>query len=341
MSIPERWSRVIFNPTQIIFTRFQAMCAVLGTVALLFLTIASAGAGQNYAGPNLVFDSGTSNVLYSQKAGDRWYPASLTKMMTAYVVFKAIKAGKVSLKTRLKVSRKASRQPPSKIGLRAGRHISVNKALEAMIVRSGNDVAMVLAEGIGRTEAKFVKRMNATAKKLGMNATTYANPHGLYNKRQVTTARDMGILAQALIKDFPQYRRYFKMQKVTVGKKTMKARNKLLKSMAGADGMKTGFLCVSGYNIVVTATRDGRRLVAVVMGSKSAKMRDARATQLLDRAFSAQSGTNRDAAKLVRLANGAKANKPTNMRSVVCKRAKKKRRARKKSKKHKHKAKGS
>ncbi len=332
---------MIFNPTQLVFARYRALCAALGTMALMVLTIASAGADQNYAGPNLVFDSGSGNVLYSQKAGERWYPASLTKMMTAYVVFKAIKAGKISLKTRLKVSRKASRQPPSKIGLRAGTRISVNKALEAMIVRSGNDVAMVLAEGIGRTEARFVKRMNATAKKLGMNATTFANPHGLNNKRQITTARDIGILAQALIKEFPQYRRYFRMQKVTVGKKTLKTRNKLLKSMAGADGMKTGFLCVSGYNIVVTATRGDRRLVAVVMGSNSAKMRDARAAQLLDRAFSAPSGSNPDAAKLVRLANSASANKPTNMRSVVCKPAKKKRRAKKRSKKHKHKARGS
>jgi len=128
---------------------------------------------------------------------------------------------------------------------------------------------------------------------------------------------------------------------VTVGKRTLKTRNRLLKSIAGADGMKTGFLCVSGYNIVVSATRGGRRLVAVVMGSNSAKIRDARAALLLDRAFSAQPGSNRDAAKLVRLANGASANKPTNMRSVVCKPAKKKRRAKKRKKKHKHKAKGS
>ena len=280
-------------------------------------------------------------MLYSQKAGERWYPASLTKMMTAYVVFKAIKAGKISLKTRLKVSRKASRQPPSKIGLRAGTRISVNKALEALIVRSGNDVAMVLAEGVGRTEANFVKKMNATAKRLGMNATTYANPHGLNNKRQISTARDIGILAQALIKEFPQYRHYFKMQRVTVGKKTLKARNKLLKTLKGADGMKTGFVCVSGYNIVVSATRGNRQLVAVVMGSESAKMRDARAALLLERAFSNPSAADSDANKLTKLANGSTAKKPTSMRSVVCKPAKKKRRAKKRNKKHKHKARGS
>jgi len=319
------------------------MRTVLCTIALLFLTVTGASAGKDFAGPNLVFDAGSGSVLYSQKAGDRWYPASLTKMMTAYVVFKAIKAGKIFLKTRLKVSRKASRQPPSKIGLRTGTRISVNKALEALIVRSGNDVALVLAEGIGKTEARFVKRMNTAAKRLGMNATIFTNPHGLNNKRQVTTARDIGILAQALIKEFPQYKRYFKLQKVTVGKKTLSARNKLLKSMAGTDGMKTGFLCVSGFNIVVSVTRGDRQLVAVVMGSNSAKTRDARVAQLLERAFSNQSTSDTGANKLAKLSNGAVTKKPTNMRPVVCKPAKKKRRAKKKrkKKKHIHKARGS
>jgi len=334
----------IFISAQKFVTRPRRWCIILCATVILFLRVAGASADVDYAGPNLVFDPATGDVLYSARAGDKWYPASLTKMMTAYLVFKALKSRRISLKTRLKVSKKASRQPPSKIGLKAGSHISVNKALEALIVRSGNDIAMVLAEGVGKTEANFVRKMNATAKKLGMNATTYGNPHGLTNKKQITTARDMGILAQALIVKFPQYRRYFKMQTVTVGKKTMKARNKLLKTLNGADGMKTGFICTSGFNIVVSATRGGRRLVAVVMGSKSAKFRDARAAQLLDWAFTYQNftGNTTGATKLAKLSNGPLKSKPTNMRSVVCK--KKKRRAvkrRKKNNHNKHKARGS
>ena len=304
---------------------------ILCALAVLFIRITAA-----YAGPNLVFDPLTGDVLYSERAGEKWYPASLTKMMTAYLVFKAIKSGKVSLKTRLTVSRKASRQPPSKIGLRAGSRITVGKALEAMIVRSGNDVAMVLAEGIGKSEAKFVRKMNAAAKALGMTATSYGNPHGLKNKRQITTARDLGILARVLITKFPQYRRYFKEKQVTVGKKTFQSRNHLLGRVGGADGMKTGFICASGFNIVASATRGGRQLVAVVMGSKSSKVRDARAAQLLDWAFEdiAANANATGATKLAKLTNNT-VKKPANMRSVVCKSRprKKKHRTRKRRKK--------
>ena len=296
-----------------------------------------------YAGPNLVFDPLTGDVLYSSHAGDKWYPASLTKMMTAYLTFQALETGKITLKTRLTVSRNATRQPPSKIGLPRGSKISVNKALEALIIRSANDIAVVLAEGVGKTEANFIKKMNAAAKQLGMDATTYGNPHGLPHKNQITTARDIGILAKTLILKFPQHRHYFKMQKVTVGKRTLASRNRLLKTMDGADGMKTGFICASGFNIVASATRGGRQLVAVVMGSKSSKVRNARAAQLLDWAFSYQPDDAFSATKLSKLSNGVLLNKPTNMRSVVCKPRpkKKKRRARKRRKKKKTAAKKS
>jgi len=331
-------SSVNYTPARKTLYRPRQLVIIVCAIILVFVRIAGASAGQNYTGPNLVFNPNTGDVLYSSRAGDKWYPASLTKMMTAYLVFKALKSGKITLKTRLKVSKKASRQPPSKIGLRPGSRISVNKALEALIVRSGNDIAMVLAEGIGKTEANFVKKMNAAAKKLGMNATTYGNPHGLKNKRQITTARDLGILARTLITEFPRYRRYFKMRTVKIGKKTLKSRNKLLKTMKGADGMKTGFICDSGFNIVASATRDGRRLVAVVMGSKSAKIRDARVAQLLDWAFTYQNfaGSKTGATKLARLSNN-QVKKPTSMRSIACKprpKRKKKRRVKKKHKKH-------
>lgn len=313
-------------------TKIRPVAILLCAVLMVFVRISGA-----YAGPNLVFDPRTGDVLYSANAGAKWYPASLTKMMTAYLVFKALESGQLTLKTKLKVSRNASRQPPSKIGLPPGTRISVNKALEALIIRSANDIAVVLAEGVGKTEANFIKQMNAAAKDLGMDATTYGNPHGLEHKNQITTARDIGILAQTLIVKFPQHRHYFKMQKVKVGKRTLASRNRLLKTMAGADGMKTGFICISGFNIVASATRGGRQLVAVVLGSKSSKIRNARAAQLLDWAFAYKPNNDNvfGATKLARLSNGVLLNKPTNMRSVVCKprHKKKKRRVRKKRKK--------
>lgn len=328
-------SRHIFTLPHIF--KFQHIGIVLCAVMMLFVRLGGA-----YAGPNLVFDPRTGDVLFSTHAGDKWYPASLTKMMTAYLVFEALETGKLTLKTRLIVSRSAARQPPSKIGLPRGTKISVGKALEALIIRSANDIAVVLAEGVGTSEANFVKMMNAAAIKLGMDATTYGNSHGLEHKNQVTTARDIGILAQQLIIRFPQYRHYFKMQQVTIGKKTLASRNRLLKTMAGADGMKTGFICASGFNIVASATRGGRQLVAIVMGSTSSRVRNARAVQLLDQAFAYKPDNDNvfGATKLNKLANVNLLNKPANMRSVVCKpRAKKKkRRARKKRKKSKRKA---
>jgi len=159
---------VISRPAWNSFSRQQPVSIILCAVVVLSIYITSA-----FAGPNLVFDPRTGDVLYSAKAGDKWYPASLTKMMTAYLTFQALKKGELSLKTRLKVSKNASRQPPSKIGLRPGTRISVNKALEALIIRSANDIAVVLAEGVGKTEANFIKMMNAAAKDLGMDADSF------------------------------------------------------------------------------------------------------------------------------------------------------------------------
>ncbi len=291
------------------------------------------------AGADLVFDAQTGDVLYSSNAGNKWYPASLTKMMTAYLVFRALDKGQVNLKTMLTVSRNASRQPPSKLGLKPGTKISVDKALEALIVRSANDIAVVLAEGVANSEAGFVKTMNKTAKSLGMDATRFANPHGLENKKQITTARDMGILARRIIQEFPQRKHYFKMQQISVGKRTLSTRNRLLKSMPGADGMKTGFICASGFNIVASATRGDRRLVAIVMGSLSAKVRNARVEQLLDWAFSYKPDGDDIFGKttLAKMSNGVLWNRPTDMRAEVCKKRPAKKRRGKKRRRHKKK----
>lgn len=317
-------------------------------MAILVLCLRVTGAA---AGPNLVFDVATGEVLYSLNAGDKWYPASLTKMMTAYLTFKALDKKLLTLDTKITVSKHATRQPPSKIGLPAGTKITVNKALEAVIIRSANDIAMVLAEGVSGNEKDFVKSMNDWAKALGMNATSFGNPHGLEHKDQITTARDMGILARRLILDFPQYQHYFKKQSVRFGKRNFASRNRLLKTMEGADGMKTGYICNSGFNIVSSATRGGRRIIAIVLGSTSGKKRNARAAQLIDWAFaqspssSAFSGDDAeveivDTVKLEKLSNGLLRSKPTSMRNIVCKpRAKKKRRASKKKRRSKKKKK--
>lgn len=305
-------------------------------MAMLVLCLHTAGAS---AGPNLVFDVKTGDVLYSRNAGDKWYPASLTKMMTAYLTFKAIDQKLLTLKTKLIVSKNASRQPPSKIGLPPGAKISVDKALEVLIVRSANDIAVVLAEGVSGTEKDFIKAMNDWAKSLGMTATSFGNPHGLEHKRQITSARDMGILARKIILEYPQYQHYFEGKSVKVGKRTLATRNKLLKTLEGADGMKTGFICNSGFNIVASATRNGRRLIAVVLGAKSTKVRNDRAAQLLDWAFAQPRPGILDnvgitsTITLAKLSNGLLLNKPKSMRNVVCKPRKK--RAKKKKKRSK------
>lgn len=237
------------------------------------------------AGPALLFDAKTGNILYQEDADRLWYPASLTKMMTAYVAFEEIKAGRLSLQDQLTSSRVSVRQAPSKIGLPLGRQMSLDLGLQALIVKSANDVAVMIAEKISGNVHNFAKRMNATAKKLGMTRTRYYNPNGLPDGRQVTTARDQGLLAMAIIKNFPEHADLFKQIYVHVGKRKLRSHNDLLRNYTGSDGMKTGFVCASGFNIVTSATRKKRRLVAVVLGGTSSATRRVRAHKLLNYGF--------------------------------------------------------
>ncbi len=269
------------------------------------------------AAPLLVFDAETGEVVHAEQPGAPWYPASLTKLMTAFLTFHAIRDGKLSLDTKIEVTRNAAAQPPSKIGLPVGSKISVDKALQAVIVRSANDLAVTLGEAVAGSEERFVKLMNAWARRLGMSGSYFANPHGLPDPRQVTTARDMGLLAQAIIDQFPEHARYFKMQSVKIGRRNFRARNSLLKHMEEADGMKTGFICASGYNLVASATRNGRRLVAVIMGSQSGWSRMKLAKDSLEGGF-AKNG--KDGKKVGQFSNGGFFQRtPKNMQPVVCK----------------------
>lgn len=259
------------------------------TLAAVLMAISLAGAGHAptpaAAGPALLFDAGNGQVLYAEDADNQWHPASLTKIMTAYVVFQALKSGKITLETKTVCSEGAHAQPPSKVGLPVGAEMTVDLALQALIVKSANDVAVMLAETVSGSEAAFVAEMNAAATRLGMSRTHFANPNGLPAPEQVTTARDLGKLSRAITREFPEYAHYWMAADVRIGKIKLRSHNALLKTFEGADGLKTGFICDSGYNVVASATRDGRRLMAVVLGEPTGHDRTVRAASLLEHGF--------------------------------------------------------
>lgn len=234
---------------------------------------------------HLVIDAGTGEVLAAQDPLALWHPASLTKMMTAYLAFEAIELGALSLDEMLPVSAHAAAQPPTRLGLDAGDRIAARDAIAAIIVRSANDAAVVLAEALAGSEPVFAERMTRKAAALGMTGTVFRNASGLPDPDQVTSARDMAVLARALIADFPQYYEFFAARSLGFRGRTLPTYNGLLVSYDGADGLKTGFTCASGYNVVISAERDGRRLIGVLLGSRSGAERSARMRGLLDAAF--------------------------------------------------------
>ena len=233
----------------------------------------------------LVVEADTGRVLQADNATMPWYPASVTKIMTAYVTLKAVKEGRLSLEQTLTVSPVAASQSPSKMGFKPGTQVTVENALAMMMVKSANDMAVVLAEGVGGSVDGFSAMMNQTAQRLGMTQTRYVNPNGLPADGQVTSARDLAILARAVIRDLPEYEYFMHIPAIRFGRRTTNNFNKLIGHYPGADGFKTGFICASGYNLVASATRNGKRLIAVVLGSSSGTARAVRAAQLLERGF--------------------------------------------------------
>ena len=238
-----------------------------------------------FAGPALLFDPANGKLLYAEDPDSQWYPASLTKIMTSYIAFQAIKDGKIKLDQKIPCSLVATLQPPSKVGLLVGAELTVEKALQAVIIKSANDVTVMLAEAISGNETAFVAQMNATAKKLGMTRTNFVNTNGLPDPGQVTTARDLAKLSRAVTTEFPQFASYWAMPDMRIGNRRLGTHNALLKTFPGADGLKTGFTCDSGFNIVASATRDGRKLMAVVLGETSGNERAVRAASLLEHGF--------------------------------------------------------
>jgi D-alanyl-D-alanine carboxypeptidase len=237
------------------------------------------------AGAALLFDAQDGHVLYAEDPDAPWYPASLTKMMTAYLAFEAMRDRRVTKETRIFISPNAHKQPPTRLGLKPGKDLPLWDALHALIMRSANDIAVAIAETLGGDEPSFVKQMNQTAARLGMEHTHFINPHGLPAEQQVTTARDMALLAQALLRDFPEHASLYSETQAHIGKIVIGTHNALLTGFPGGDGIKTGFTCASGYNVAASATRDGRRLIAIVLGEPSSAARTNRASALLENGF--------------------------------------------------------
>ena len=233
----------------------------------------------------LLIEASTGKVLHAENATYPWYPASVTKLMTAYTTLRAIKESKVKFDTLLTVSRNAVAQQPTKMGFALGTRVTIDNALKMLMVKSANDMAVTIAEGVGGSIDGFADMMNANAHRLGMTQTNYVNPNGLPADGQVTSARDLAILARALITEFPQYDFYWHISSIRYGSRVYRNYNSLIDRYPGADGMKTGFICASGYNVVASATRNGRRLIAVVLGAYSGAVRAQKAAAMLERGF--------------------------------------------------------
>jgi len=262
---------------------FIRVLAVAATLAALSVTAPGAEASERYAA--IVMDARTGEVLVDDHAEELRYPASLTKMMTLYMVFDALQRGQITLDTRLVASRNAARQPPSRLGLRRGNSINVDQAIRAIAVQSANDVATMVAERLGGSETRFAAEMTARARTLGMSETRFVNASGLPDPAHHSTARDLAILAQALWRDFPQYYGYFQTETFSWGRRYSRNHNHLLGQVPGLDGIKTGYTRSSGYNLASSTERGGHRVIVVVLGGESAAARDSQVSYLIDGAF--------------------------------------------------------
>ena len=234
---------------------------------------------------SIVIDAHSGHVLSAEKPDTITYPASLTKMMTLYLLFEALEQGKVKINQKLWVSKHATRQKPSKLYLKNGESIHVEDAILALMTKSANDVAVVIAEALGGTEQNFARKMTAKARSLGMKNTTFQNASGMPNNYQKTTARDMALLSQMLLKHYPRYYRYFQTRIFSFRGQKYKNHNALLGKVPGVDGIKTGYIAASGWNLSASAVRSGHRIIAVVLGGKSRNWRDKRVTNLIEAGF--------------------------------------------------------
>ncbi|KQP88339.1 D-alanyl-D-alanine carboxypeptidase family protein [Methylobacterium sp. Leaf117] len=278
-----------------------------------------AGPASAVTAPILVIDVDSGKVIYGQAATDPWFPASITKLMTAYVALDLVRQGKLSLDTLLTISPAAAAEPPSKMGFRPGTKLTLDNALKIIMVKSANDVAWAIGENLGGSVEGFAQMMNETAQRIGMRESRWTNPNGLPDARQWTSARDMAVLGRALIRDFPESRALFSISAIQFGRSVMANHNGLLGRYAGADGMKTGFICSGGFNVVATATRNGRRILTVVMGQPSARERDLKAADLFDYGFGQSPGWG---AQTLDALPTSGVSEPPDLRPYICDRKK-------------------
>jgi D-alanyl-D-alanine carboxypeptidase (penicillin-binding protein 5/6) len=275
------------------FQNARRIAAAGIAAALSFATFTVAAPAQAYAqaaatSPKyaaIVVDANSGEVLYASRADSPRYPASITKVMTLYLAFEALEQGKLKTTDRITVSPRAAAQAPTKLGLAPGQTISVDDAIRVIAVRSANDIAVALAEHLGGTESRFAAMMTLRAQELGMNQTRFVNSNGLPDSRQLSSARDIALLSRAVLRDYPQYYSYFSTREFDYHGRNMRNTNGLLHTMPGVDGIKTGFTNASGFNLAASAVRDGRRLIAVVLGGASTATRNNHVQELLTAGF--------------------------------------------------------
>lgn len=270
------------------------------------------------AAPSIVVDVATGKVYAHEEAFQRWYPASLTKMMSAYVAFRMLEAGQVTPDTPVRISVTAAKEPPSKMGYKPGSVMTLDTALKIMMVKSANDVSVAVAETLGGSVNGFAKMMNAEAARLGMSGSHFTNPHGLPDPQNYTTARDLAVLGMALRQQFPQYAHYFSVEALdfTDGHRQELNGNILLGRYNGADGMKTGFICASGFNLVASATRQGRTVMSVVLGATRQETRAAKSAELMETAFNGNPAAATDLRNLAPY--GQNINSAPDLRAQIC-----------------------
>ena len=281
--------------------------ALIGLAAMLAI-----GAVSAQATPYLVADADSGQVLMENEATAQWYPASLTKLMTVYVALDAVRSGKLTLDTPLVMSVRAARMPPSKMGFRPGTEVTLDNSLKMLMVKSPNDVAVMVAEGVSGSVEAFANDMNAAGQRLGLQESHFVNPNGLHDPAHVSSARDMAMIARALLREFPDHADLFSIGALQLGNQYIANHNGLLGRYPGADGMKTGFTCPAGFNVVASANHSGRRLIVVVLGAPTARSRNQEAADLFDRGF-AMGGGNGSLESLPSSSSGA-----PNMRADVC-----------------------
>jgi D-alanyl-D-alanine carboxypeptidase len=296
-----------------------ARAIVTGLVASLSFGLAQGSASAN---PTIVVDAATGRVLQQPDATRPWYPASLSKLVTLYTVFKAIKAGRIDGGTPIVISPRAAKQAPSKMGYPVGTMVTIDDALKMLIVHSANDIAVALAENVSGSVDDFAAEMNANSRALGMAQSHWVNPNGLPDPRQVTSARDMAIIADAIIAQFPEYAKLFQIQTIQTGDRVLRTHNALVYRYPGTDGMKTGFICASGFNVVATATRDGRKLITVIMGAATPKDRTNQAVALFEANYNNSGGGFFTSAPLATQLRASGYTAPPDIRGIACSRRK-------------------